>query len=156
MEDNTNKVIQYNLELFKKQPFYYMKLELYNLDGKRLKDNDSTILFDKLVYENLIKVSDYKKIYLSPYGNEILDNGGWLKQLELKKHKAVKQEAKDEEIKELTSKNLKLQNRQLKRQVFYSVISFSAGAVLTNLKYILDLWKTLTQSEPIQQLLKMF
>ena len=145
MEDNIEELVQYNLELFKKQPFYYMKLELYNVDGKRLKDNDRTTLFDKLVYENLIKLSDYKKIYLSPYGNEILDNGGWLKQLELKKDKEVKQEAKDDKIKNLTAKNLTLQNRQLKRQAFYSVIGFSAGAVLTNLKDILDLWKILTQ-----------
>ena len=42
-------------------------------------------------------------------------------------------------IKELTIKNLELENKQLKRYVLYSIISFIAGAIITNLKDILNL-----------------
>jgi hypothetical protein len=52
---------------------------------------------------------------------------------------------KEVEIRELTSSNLILQNKQLRRYILYSIISFISGAVLTNLKDILDLWKILIQ-----------
>lgn len=45
----------------------------------------------------------------------------------------------EEEIRSLTSKNLQLQNKQLKRVVLYSIISFVAGAIVSNLKEILVL-----------------
>lgn len=43
----------------------------------------------------------------------------------------------DLEIKKLTAINLNLQNKQLKRYILYSVISFVLGAILTNLEVVL-------------------
>ena len=42
-------------------------------------------------------------------------------------------------IKELTAINVDLQNKQLKRDVLFSTISFVVGAVITNIKDILIL-----------------
>ncbi|REH50595.1 hypothetical protein C7448_104207 [Tenacibaculum gallaicum] len=50
---------------------------------------------------------------------------------------------KQSEIDNLTIENLKLQNTQLKRYIIYSVIAFVAGAILTNLKPIWNLIKSL-------------
>jgi len=42
-----------------------------------------------------------------------------------------------EKISQLTSENLKLENKQLRRNVLYSIIAFILGAILTNYKDIL-------------------
>ncbi|MEZ7496597.1 hypothetical protein QO206_13970 [Leeuwenhoekiella aequorea] len=47
---------------------------------------------------------------------------------------------KEEEIRNLTSENLKLQNKQLKRVIVYSIISFVAGAIVSNLEEILTIF----------------
>lgn len=47
----------------------------------------------------------------------------------------------DLKIKELTAANLNLQNKQLKRYILYSVISFVLGAISTNLDKVLKLLK---------------
>lgn len=47
---------------------------------------------------------------------------------------------KEEEIRNLTSENLKLQNKQLKRVIVYSIISFVAGAIVSNLEEILTVF----------------
>ncbi len=49
--------------------------------------------------------------------------------------------AKQSEIDTLTIENLKLKNRQIKRYVFYSIIAFIAGAILTNISSILEFIK---------------
>jgi len=51
--------------------------------------------------------------------------------------------AKQSEIDNLTIENLKLQNTHLKRYILYSIIAFVTGAILTNIKPIWNLIKTL-------------
>lgn len=46
-------------------------------------------------------------------------------------------------VAELNAENLKLQNRQLKRYVWYSIIGFIAGAAITNVKGIISLIREL-------------
>ena len=67
-----------------------------------------------------------------------LKNGGLTKTAtDQEKQDSVKE--KEDEIRNLTSKNLQLQNKQLRRVVLYSIISFVAGAIVSNLKEILAL-----------------
>lgn len=47
------------------------------------------------------------------------------------------------EIDKLTIENLKLQNKQIRNYVFYSIVAFLAGAILTNYKEIWSFIKTL-------------
>ncbi|MCO5725527.1 hypothetical protein [Robiginitalea marina] len=49
------------------------------------------------------------------------------------------------EIDQLTIENLRLQNRQLKRYVIFSIIAFLAGALLTNLKDIIEYFRQLIE-----------
>lgn len=119
---------------------------------------------------NLIKVESKNSdiVTLTNFGYEVIKKNGWIKYseietlklnnaeskgfLEVENLKLQKESAehsitlrqKDDEIKSLTIENLILQNRQLKRYVLYSSVSFILGAVLTNLKDILDLWKIMT------------
>ncbi|WP_437397577.1 hypothetical protein [Flagellimonas lutimaris] len=72
-----------------------------------------------------------------------LKNGGLTKiAIDLEKQNITK--AKDDEIRNLTAKNLLLQNKQMKRAVFYSIIGFIAGAIITNLKDILILFNLIS------------
>lgn len=50
---------------------------------------------------------------------------------------------KDDNIKDLTAKNLRLQNRQLKRNVLYSILGFIGGYIISNLKDVLQFLKLL-------------
>jgi len=47
------------------------------------------------------------------------------------------------EIDNLTIENLKLQNNEMKRRILYAIISFTAGAILTNIKDIINFISTL-------------
>ena len=62
--------------------------------------------------------------------------------------KYLKEESRVEEldlkIKELTAINLNLQNKQLKRYILYSVISFVLGAVLTNFEMVLKFFERMS------------
>lgn len=113
-----------------------------------------------------IRITDKKCLICSnSFTEKFLDEGGFTKiqiendlqyakildkeNLELDNLKLQKEGAeylksirkKDEEIKNLTTENLILQNTQLKRYIKYSVISFLCGAIITNIKDILNLLK---------------
>lgn len=50
---------------------------------------------------------------------------------------------KEQEIKNLTVENLKRQNRRLKWHAFYAIIGAILGAIISNLKYVIHLLKSL-------------
>jgi|26BtaG_2_1085354.scaffolds.fasta_scaffold00362_5 hypothetical protein len=77
-------------------------------------------------------------------------NGGFKEYVEnLSSHKKNKEENfkkekerqnLSDEINRLTKVNLELQNKQMKRYILYSVISFILGAITTNIKSILNMF----------------
>ncbi|WP_417859521.1 hypothetical protein [Xanthomarina gelatinilytica] len=82
-------------------------------------------------------------------------NGGFIKyysdlkendsKVEIESKKETERQDLRDEIDRLTKVNLELQNKQMRRYVVYSIIAFMLGAIITNVKDILDLWKTMTQ-----------
>jgi hypothetical protein len=72
---------------------------------------------------------------LTEKGKDILNKGG----IENFNKKIEKTENLEIKIKELTVKNLELENKHFKRYVLYSIISFIAGALVTNIEDILIL-----------------
>lgn len=77
-----------------------------------------------------------------------VDDGGfanyYAKEKETSKKENEKQDLKDE-IDRLTKTNLILQNKELRNKVWYSIIGFTVGAILTNVKEILILLQILPQ-----------
>lgn len=72
-----------------------------------------------------------------------------LSNLELQNESLKNQSLSDNrqvEIDNLTIENLRLQNKQLKRNVAFSIIGFLAGAILTNLKDIVEYFQRLLNS----------
>jgi hypothetical protein len=170
MFENLNELIEVNLNLLcETKNKSIMRLDFKDEKGKSIRNSDrlATILDEKGLVD-LEKVKGFR-CDLTEFGHAVFKNGGWLKHLESENLKSEKAESKDvlefenlklqnesseyaktlrqkeEEIRELTSSNLILQNRQLRRYVLYSSISFILGAILTNLKDISDQWKILTQ-----------
>lgn len=103
-------------------------------------------------------VNTYDSIYFNKSGQldqltittktkHIIDNFGSLTKYFEENEKLIqKEKSSSDEITKLKTenlalqnKNLILQNKRLKRHVLYSIISFIAGAILTNIKDILIL-----------------
>lgn len=85
---------------------------------------------------------DYQKYRVAKAENLNLEN------LELQNESLKIQNSSQDrqiEIDKLTIENLYLQNKQIKRYIFYSIISFVFGAVLTNIKDIITLISNLTK-----------
>ncbi|CAM4006806.1 hypothetical protein FLSI110296_08845 [Flavobacterium sinopsychrotolerans] len=80
-------------------------------------------------------ISNCKRVQYNPT-SEVYE----IKKVGIEKY--LKEENRVEEldlkIKELTAINLNLQNKQLKRYILYSVISFVLGAISTNIEEILN------------------
>lgn len=80
-------------------------------------------------------ISNGKRVQYNPT-SEVYE----IKKVGIKKY--LKEENRVEEldlkIKELTAINLNLQNKQLKRYILYSVISFVLGAISTNIEEVLN------------------
>ncbi|NRS90916.1 hypothetical protein HNQ02_003869 [Flavobacterium sp. 7E] len=170
MLDNLNELIEINLKLLYESPDKQVwKTELIDENGDKVDDHNR---FAKILEEKRLVNIDRVQGFLcnlTQFGNDVFIDGGWIKYLESEKLKLEKIESKEflevenlklqkesaehsktlrqkeDEIRNLTIHNLTLQNRQLRMYVLYSIISFISGAVLTNLKDILDLWKILTQ-----------
>jgi hypothetical protein len=94
-----------------------------NKDAEMVRPNDKAILFHK-------KGGFKKQVENSKTEKENKEN--------YSKKEKERQNLKDE-IDRLTKENLELQNRQLKRYILYSVIAFILGALITNIKDILNL-----------------
>ncbi len=91
-------------------------------------------------------------VYITENGRNILKFKSWGEYQESINNQVAKISEKENdrqemqyEIDRLTIKNLKLQNKDLKRKVWFGIIGFIAGAILTNLKDILILLKILPQ-----------
>lgn len=141
-------------------------------------DNDKIDKNLKLIYESKrdytlyldfvnVKINPQKKIlaeemhnkglimlrgefcYKTDFGKEVIDKGGWIEYLNIKKKEKenkIKQENERQRLKDeidrLTLINLELRNKQLKRYIVYSVISFVLGILATNAKDIITILKT--------------
>ena len=98
-----------NSETRKKAIQFLKTKDLLISNGKRLQYNPTS------------EVYEIKKVGIEKY----LEEENRVEELDLK-------------IKELTAINLNLQNKQLKRYILYSVISFVLGAISTNIKEVLN------------------
>lgn len=117
--------IEEDFSLLQSYAFKYGFAEkLSTQDGHLILYNLETLVFKK-------KHGSFKSYY-----NKIVEQNK-LSELELEKDKE-RQGLKDE-IDRLTIVNLELQNKQMKRYVIYSIISFILGGLLTNVKDILQL-----------------
>ena len=170
MFENIDDLIELNLKLLAESITQSVfKHSFLDENGNNLKKSE---IFAKILEDKRLITFEPKQRFrcdLTEFGRDIIINGGWFKYLDSEKLKLEKAESKEvlevenlklqkesieysktlrkkeDEIIKLTSENLILQNRQLRMYVLYSVLSFISGAVLTNLKDILNLWKILTQ-----------
>jgi len=115
-----------------------------------LQDLDNSSLPWETVYEAMKEeglIKDSCKIVLLTDDGKKAASMGWL---EFKKQRDLQQlnehsiasELRTLELKNarLISENLKLQNRQLKRDAWYTVIGFILGAIISKVELILTFW----------------
>jgi hypothetical protein len=167
MSENRNKLIEINLKHIFNAPDHSL-LRYSLIDEKENPIEDSKRMANILVKEELIYMTD-ARCTLEQFGIDVFKKGGWLKHLELKdlENQELKEKSefrekleidnlrlqnenleyiksireKDAEIAVLTTKNLKLQNRQLKLKYVFGFIGFIGGFVISNLEYILKIWR---------------
>ena len=108
-------------------------------------DRDEAIVICKILEKKGIIILN-SPTYNDPFVLVVPDDGistflknGGLTKTATDQEKQISVKEKEDEIRNLTSKNLQLQNKQLRRVVLYSIISFVAGAIVSNLKEILVL-----------------
>lgn len=169
MLENVNELIETNLNLIAEtknnELFHYNFIQE---NGRPLTDTKK--LAELMQKKKLIEIEPKKgwRCDLTEFGYKIIHDGGWIKYIE-SKNKADKKKAdadnerkaletnnlklqnenldysksvreQEAEISRLTTLHLELQNKQMKRHVLFAVVSFLAGALITNLKDILDLF----------------
>jgi len=124
---------EYNNDIYKIEKDFRYLLSVFstmgigevsmNKDAEMVRPNDKAILFHK-------KGGFKKQVEISKTEKENKENDY--------KKETERQNLKDE-IDRLTKENLELQNRQLKRYILYSAIAFILGALITNIKDIINL-----------------
>lgn len=157
--DLENKIIDYTLSILDLTEFNRLPIK-NELNEFGIEGDFSYIELNKVykICEEQNLIDKKKRRYdatLTLNGHNIKRSGGWLKHLENEKIKIEKKESRDvleleirnkeKEIRVLTISNLKLQNKHLSRYIFYSIISFVLGVVISNLKEISNLIEILKQ-----------
>nr|WP_294932387.1 hypothetical protein [uncultured Flavobacterium sp.] len=87
--ENINDLIEHNINFIKNKPnFGIRRLELKNLDGKTLSNNDCISLYKILLEESLISENGNNYLFLTGRAEKIITDGGWLKHLNNEKSKS--------------------------------------------------------------------
>jgi hypothetical protein len=111
--ENINELIEHNLNFIKnKSNSRIRRLELKNTNDKTLSVEECISLHKILIEKNLLFESEHKDLFLTGISEEIILNGGWLKQLNSENQKSENAELKerlDKELKILQKESLEYQ-----------------------------------------------
>ena len=152
MSEDIDILIDINLtKIAESEDFSAYRTNFVESSGGELADTDSTTVAKSMDLKGLINLhpAGYK-CDIMPFGHEVHNSGGWLKYLanrDNEREEAKQKKQLDIKITKLTAINLELQNKQLKTRMWFSIIGFIFGAIVTNWKEILILLKIISQPE---------
>lgn len=134
MEENIKDTREKIIQFLKKKRISNSK-EIAKLIGKECHNGKFKTMLNYMCLEGYIENTKTNTYIITPSGDEF------------ESYKKTETESKGKEelenkINQLTIENLNLQNKNIRRHVAYSVIAFLAGAIFTNLKYLLSIIQT--------------
>lgn len=95
--------------------------------------------------DEIVNIFDEYESHISIQANGLtksfLKQGGYFS-LEEQENIQVNEKELDKRIKKLTLENLELSNKHKKRYILYSIIGFVCGAIVTNIKDIIEFIKS--------------
>lgn len=122
-----------------------------NKDGESF--NNINEIKEYMQFHGLIKIGNIRW-HPTEKARGISREGGWLKHLDKQKEFLISQQVKldnkeqlEIRIAMLTEINLTLQNKQLKTKMWFSIIGFIIGVIVTNWKEILTVLKIISPPE---------
>jgi len=154
MDDKTIKKLDFLLSKMIKSDFMVTANDLINngfYDGIEINEIEEDFKYIQSIFKDLDvaeTISTQDAEFINPsHKSYLFSKDGGFKIYYDKLDKLSKQDLAEKDlqtqINKLTKVNLELQNNDLDKKILYSIFSFIAGAILTNIKDIIELIKSL-------------